>query len=139
MFHLHSEAFDQMMHQNDIEGAEEILQLMTIEATNEEQRNKCKQSKQLLLIAKQKSFSPSPLPSSTSIKKPLPSQKTNTVETLKRSLEQLLESEQNAENSLNELGIQEEKVQNMRQKVSKTQGNLDTSNKLLSRMSKFWR
>ena len=130
MFPLHAEAFDEMMQQNDVEGAEEILQLMKIEAINEEQRNKYKQNKQLLLKIKQ------PLPSSL---KPLPQQKINTVETLKRSYEQLLESEQHAQNTLHELGVQEEKVTNMRQKVLQTQNNLDTSNKLATRMKRFWR
>ena len=63
----------------------------------------------------------------------------DSLELLKKSNQQLAETEAVGIDTLQHLGKQRETIQNSRNKLKETNDNLTYSNKLLNRMNKWWR
>ncbi len=63
----------------------------------------------------------------------------NSLQTLKDARDKLLETEEVGKDTLSHLASQEETIKSATRKIKDTNSNLDTSNKYLTKMSRWWR
>jgi len=152
MFDELVQEFEALLKEPDIQNATEVLKLLVVEASTEQQRQQVKKYQQALHSYKQEAILSQPTQShyvvtpgtscsstcSTSSSSHT-SKTNNNLQLLSQSIGQLQECEHTGHDTLFHLGVQEEKIKSSQSKTRNINSDMHHSNSLLTRMNRFFR